>query len=71
MSKLILCDGDWTLSGAAWECAGTVTQIVYSAPVEYTAEMAMEAIFQGFSANVAVMATVFGGRLILKQILRR
>lgn len=68
MSKLILCDGDWTLSGAAWECAGTVTQIVYSAPVEYTPEMITEAIFYGFTVTFPLMAIAWGGRQLLKAV---
>lgn len=69
--KLILCDGDWQHTGSGWDCSGAVTQIVHSAPVEYTAQMAMEAIFQGFSVTLPVFAVIFGGRLLLKTLLNR
>lgn len=68
MANQILCDGDWTVTPSGVDCVGTITQIVYTAPVEYTATMAMEAIFQGFATMVVPMAVVFGGRLILKTL---
>lgn len=68
MGKVILCDGDWMFAGSAWECSGSVTQIVYSAPVEYTAAMATEALFQGFSVVLPLMAVAWGGRQILKML---
>lgn len=64
-TKLLLCDGDWTASATGWECSGAVSQVVYSAPVEYTQEMALEAFFYGFTMFLPVLAIVFGGRQIL------
>lgn len=68
MGKLISCDGDWTVTASAWDCTGTVTQIVYSAPVEYTAAMATEAVFHGFSMTLPLLALAWGGRQILKTV---
>ena len=67
--NLPLCNGgDWVPNGSSLECTGTIMQSVYSVPVEYTAEMAMEAIFQGFMVAIPVLAVVFGGRQILKML---
>lgn len=68
MGKLILCDGDWTPTGSAWDCSGAVTQIVYSAPVEYTWDMAATALFQGFSVVFPLMVVAWGGRQVLKML---
>ncbi|GGY83592.1 hypothetical protein [Marinobacter zhanjiangensis] len=68
MGSLILCDGTWQTGPTGWECTGTVTQIVYSAPVEHTPAMAAEAFFHGFATVVPVMAVIFGGRQILKML---
>lgn len=67
----LLCDGDWTHTGSGWDCTGAVAQVVYSAPVEYTAEMAMDAVFAGFTTVFPVFAAIFGGRLILKALIRK
>lgn len=72
MTKIVLCDGDWSYSAlGGLQCSGEVTQAVYTVPIEYTSEMAMEAMFQGFSITLPVMAVVFGGRLLLKTLLNR
>jgi len=68
MGKLILCDGNWQPGPSGWDCTGAVTQVVYSAPVEYTAAMAVEAFFIGFSTVLPVLAVIFGGRQILKML---
>ena len=68
MGKLISCDGDWTVTATGWDCLGTVTQIVYTAPVEYTGLMATEAIFHGFSMTLPLMALAWGGRHVLKMV---
>lgn len=68
MSKLLLCDGDWILSGSAWECSGAVTQAVFSAPVDYTASMVTEAVFHGFSVTFPVMALAWGARQVLRMV---
>lgn len=68
MGKLILCDGDWTATASGWDCTGAVTQIVYSAPVEYTPAMIAEALFQGFSVTLPLMAVAWGGRFFLKML---
>lgn len=68
MSRVLLCDGDWVASGSAWECTGAITQVVYSAPVEYTAAMITEAVFHGFSVTLPLMAVAWGGRQVLKIV---
>lgn len=68
MGKLISCDGDWTVTANGWDCTGTVMQIVYTAPVEYTAAMVTEAIFQGFTVTLPLMAVAWGGRQLLKML---
>lgn len=68
MGKLISCDGDWTVTANGWECLGTATQIVYTAPVEYTAAMATEALFQGFSVVLPLMMLAWGGLQLLKMV---
>ncbi|WP_138438223.1 hypothetical protein [Marinobacter alexandrii] len=68
MSKAILCDGDWTLTASGWDCSGAITQVVYTIPVEYTPAMIAEAIFQGFSVTLPLMAVAWGGRQLLKML---
>lgn len=68
MGKLILCDSDWIVTASGWDCSGAVTQIVYSAPVEYTAAMATEALFHGFSITLPLLALAWGGRQLLKMV---
>lgn len=68
MSKAILCDGDWTITASGWDCTGDIIQVVYSAPVEYTAAMAMDALFHGFAAALPLMAVAWGGRQVLKML---
>jgi hypothetical protein len=68
VGKLISCDGDWTVTASGWDCTGAVTQIVYSAPVEYTWDMAATALFQGFSVVFPLMVVAWGGRQILKML---
>lgn len=68
MSTVLLCDGDWTLSANGWECSAAVTQAVYTAPVEYTAVMVTEAIFQGFSVAFPLMVIAWGGRQLLRMV---
>lgn len=68
MSKAILCDGDWISTASGWDCSGAITQVVYTAPVEYTAAMVAEAIFQGFSVTLPLMAVAWGGRQLLKML---
>lgn len=66
--KAILCDIDWTITANGWDCLGAVTQVVYTAPVEYTASMATEALFNGFSVAIPLMAAAWGGRQLLKML---
>lgn len=68
MSKAILCDGNWTITASGWDCTGAITQVVYTAPVEYTPAMIAEAIFQGFSVTLPLMAVAWGGRRILEML---
>ncbi|PSF10574.1 hypothetical protein C7H09_06420 [Marinobacter fuscus] len=68
MGKLISCDGDWTATASGWDCTGAVTQIVYSAPVEYTPAMITEALFYGFSVTLPLLAVAWGGRQIIKMV---
>ncbi|MCC4284371.1 hypothetical protein LL273_11595 [Marinobacter salarius] len=68
MSKAILCDGDWTITASGWDCTGAITQVVYTAPVEYTPAMIAEAIFHGFSVTLPLMAVAWGGRQLLKML---
>lgn len=68
MSNLILCDGNWTQTATGWDCAGAVTQVVYSAPAEFTTEMAVAAFASGFATVLPVLAVIFGGRQILKML---
>ena len=68
MSKAILCDGNWTLTASGWDCTGAITQVVYTAPVEYTPAMIAEALFHGFSVTLPLMAVAWGGRQLLKML---
>lgn len=68
MSKAILCDGNWTIAASGWDCTGAITQVVYTAPVEYTPAMIAEAIFHGFSVTLPLMAVAWGGRQLLKML---
>lgn len=68
MSRILLCDGDWTATGSGWDCTGAVTQVVFSAPVEYTAAMVTEAVFHGFSVTFPLMLIAWGGRQLLKTV---
>lgn len=68
MSKAILCDGDWTITASSWDCTGAITQVVYTAPVEYTPAMIAEAIFHGFSVTLPLMAVAWGGRRLLEML---
>lgn len=68
MAKVLLCDGDWIAGSSGWECSGAVTQFVFSAPVEYTAEMITEAVFQGFSVTFPLMVVAWGGRQVIKMV---
>ena len=68
MSKAILCDGNWTITASGWDCTGAITQVVYTAPVEYTPAMIAEAIFHGFSVTLPLMAVAWGGRQLLKML---
>jgi hypothetical protein len=67
MSSVLLCEGGWTYS-TDWVCSGAVTQAVYSPPQEYTAAMASEAIFQGFSIGFTLLIVVWGGRQLIKMV---
>ncbi len=64
----VLCDGDWTLTANGLQCSGAITQALYSAPVEYTAEMITEAVFNGFSVTFPLMVIAWGGRQLLKFV---
>ena len=68
MSKAILCDGNWTITASGWDCTGAITQVVYTAPVEYTPAMIAEAIFHGFSVTLPLMAVAWGGRRLLEML---
>ena len=68
MGKLISCDGDWVVTASGWDCSGAITQIVYTAPVEYTPEMVIEALFHGFSVAFPLLVVAWGGRQILKMV---
>ena len=67
-----VCDGELTavlVNGLyQFDCTGAFYSAVHVAPVAYTAELATEALFQGFMFAIPVLATVFGGRQILKML---
>jgi hypothetical protein len=67
MSQLLLCDGSWEFT-TTWECSGAVTQAVYTVPTEYTAAMATEALFQGFSVAFPLLIVAWGGRQLIKMV---
>lgn len=67
MSSVLLCDSAWELSNG-WQCSGAVTQAIYSAPVEYTAAMASEALFTGFSVAFPLLIVAWGGRQLIKMV---
>lgn len=68
MANAVLCDGDWTVTASGLDCSGAITQVVYTVPVEYTAAMLVEALFQGFSVTLPLMAVAWGGRQLLKML---
>jgi len=67
-SMILLCSGDWILQAGSWVCDGSVTQTVYSAPVEYTWTMAARALFEGVKFAVPLMAVAWGGRQIIAML---
>jgi hypothetical protein len=68
MSYIALCSEPFEIVGSNFVCNAELTQTIFIAPVSYTPEMVMEALFQGFIFGLPVLAVVFGGRQILKML---